>query len=99
MCVTFFKRLFKREQTPPASELVKVTEVVEQIENQDKTLTPPKAVKATQGLLTIEYPSVTAAVKATGINRGSIHKCLAGKRKTAGGYSWSYCESDESGRG
>ena len=78
---------------------VKVTEEITRMHGADKDSTPPKAVVATKGLLSVKYPSVTAAAKATGINRGSTHGCLTGKRKTAGGYSWSYCESDESGRG
>lgn len=99
MCITFFKRVFKKKQTPPAQEPVKVTEVIEQIESQDEVPTPPKAVKAFQGLLIVEYPSIAAAAKATGINRGSIHACLSGKRKTAGGFTWKYCEADEPRRG
>lgn len=98
MCIAFFKRVFNKKQTSPVQEPVKVTEVIEQIKNQDEDPTPPKAVKATRGVLTVVYPSVTAAVKATGINRGSIHKCLTGKRKTAGGYTWEYCAADESSR-
>ena len=90
MCIAFFKRVFNKKQTSPmVLQSVKAVEVIEQIKNQDEHSAPPKAVKATQGVLTVVYPFVTAAVKATGINRGSIHKCLTGKRKTAGGYTWS----------
>jgi transposase-like protein len=37
-----------------------------------------------------QYPSIGAAQKATGIDRGSIHKALKGKKEGAGGYEWYY---------
>lgn len=101
MCIAFIKRLFKKEQAPPAQEPVKATMVIDQmrVPVQDDAPTPSRSVKAIRGLVTVKYPSVTAAAKATGINRGSIHACLTGKRKSAGGYTWKYCETDDAERG
>ena len=36
------------------------------------------------------YKSVSHAVRETGIHQGNISSCLNGRRKTAGGYRWSY---------
>jgi hypothetical protein len=36
------------------------------------------------------FKSVSNAVRATGLAQGNISSCLTGKRKTCGGYSWSY---------
>lgn len=38
------------------------------------------------------YQSISAASKATGINRGNISNCVCGRYKTAGGYHWKYLE-------
>ena len=37
-----------------------------------------------------EYPSIGAASRQTGINRGSISHCLTGISKSAGNYHWKY---------
>lgn len=36
------------------------------------------------------YESITQAAKETGALRGNISRCLSGKRRTAGGFSWGY---------
>lgn len=89
MCLTFFQRLFKKKQTPAPPEPVKATEVVEPMRIIPYP-TPPKSVRAISETKVGTYPSIAAAAKATGINRGSIHACLAGKRRTAGGFKWEY---------
>lgn len=42
------------------------------------------------GILVGSFQSVAYAQKSTGINYGSISMCACGKRKTAGGYVWSF---------
>ncbi len=37
-----------------------------------------------------EFNSVTEAVRKTGLHQGNISSCLSGKRKTTGGYKFSY---------
>lgn len=36
----------------------------------------------------VEYPSIAAASKITGLRRTSISNCVNGRSKTAGGYQW-----------
>lgn len=36
------------------------------------------------------FPSTMEAYRITGINQGNIVSCLKGKRKSAGGYHWTY---------
>lgn len=38
------------------------------------------------------FPSITAAADSCGAKPGNISKVLAGKRDSAGGYSWRYCD-------
>ncbi len=42
------------------------------------------------GELKIVFFSQMDAARKTGISRANIQKCCSGKRKTAGGYNWSY---------
>lgn len=39
-----------------------------------------------------EYPSISAASRATGVNRRLIVKCCEGKQKSSQGYSFYYVE-------
>ena len=41
------------------------------------------------------FDSITKAAKAVDINPGNIGHCLAGRRKTAGGFHWAYYEQNE----
>jgi hypothetical protein len=38
----------------------------------------------------VEYKSIMDAVRQIGVNKGNIVECLKGRRKTAGGYIWTY---------
>ena len=38
------------------------------------------------------FPSIADAEKATGVKASNISRVCVGKRKTAGGYAWRYCE-------
>lgn len=50
-----------------------------------------KAVKCLEtGVI---YPFVRDAEEKTGINRSNISRCCSGKRQTAGGYHWEYCNA------
>lgn len=40
------------------------------------------------------FPSVVAAQRETGISESNIRQSCYGKRRTAGGYSWKYCDSE-----
>lgn len=39
-----------------------------------------------------KYPSISTAGKETGIHPNGIAMCCRGERKTAGGFSWKYCD-------
>jgi hypothetical protein len=42
------------------------------------------------GAILEEFAAVDDAVRATGIKRGTLQKCLSGGNATAGGYAWRY---------
>ncbi|MFW8618699.1 HNH endonuclease [Enterococcus innesii] len=44
---------------------------------------------ATKGIIA-EFPSMTIAQQETGVQKANIYKVCTGKRKTAGGFYWSY---------
>ncbi len=44
------------------------------------------------GTVLSEYPSISAAAKAVGVNSKSIREVLNGHQKTAGGFAWLYAE-------
>lgn len=55
----------------------------------------PTAARAVEqldvsGAVLAAYPSTRAAEAVTGINNGSISRCAAGQRSTAGGYRWRF---------
>lgn len=45
-----------------------------------------------QGIFIAEYPSQCEVERKLGINRGAIGACCKGRRKTAGGFKWTYKE-------
>lgn len=47
------------------------------------------------GTFVAEHKSIKAAMRATGIDRGNISRCVNGKRATAGGYKWKLESSEE----
>lgn len=55
----------------------------------------PVAQLSKSGEIIKIHRSVYYAVKATGICRASIRRCLKGKRNTAGGYMWQYASDYE----
>lgn len=52
-------------------------------------------IQIKDGKTVAEYQSLTEAFQKTGINLAHISLCCNGKRKTAGGFSWSYKEKKE----
>lgn len=44
------------------------------------------------GELLCEWPSVTAASNASGLDRSQIRKCCKGELKTTGGFAWAYAD-------
>ncbi len=50
----------------------------------------PITQKEINGNPIVEYKSIMDAVRQIGVNKGNIVECLKGRRKTAGGYIWTY---------
>ena len=48
----------------------------------------------TSGELVAHFPSSMEAFRSTGINPSHIQECCRGKRRTAGGFVWSYKEEE-----
>ena len=40
------------------------------------------------------FPSISEAMRSTGVDRASVQRCCVGKQKTAGGYKWMYHTTD-----
>ena len=94
MCKKFFQRLFTKKQSDPEPAEMGASEVIEPIPAQPAASPAPKMVMAEKNGVAVKYPSVSAAVRDTGVNRGSISACLHGHRKSAGGYHWMYADPD-----
>lgn len=75
-----YKNLVKKpEVNTPATEI-----------NAHKKYTIRPIVQCQDGKFMAQFPSITAAAKATGLNKGSIYNALTGKKSVAGGYEWYY---------
>lgn len=53
---------------------------------------PCQQLNPITGRVIAEHASIKDAAKATGIQRGTISKCLSGGNATAGGFAWRYIE-------
>lgn len=65
-------------------------EVIEATQDTHKKGARRPIVQCENGVFIAQYPSIAAAVKATGLKQPSIWRVLKGKKVTTGGFEWYY---------